>query len=140
MTLSGHTEQVASVAFGGDAVGVVRLRSPQVASPLENNPILASCSSDRTIKLWDLTTGICTATLTGHTDRVESIAFCPNPATPYLLASGSYDETLKIWDIRTGVCVKTLTLDRLYEGMKISGAKGLTTAQKISLELLGAIG
>ncbi|PSB58644.1 WD40 repeat domain-containing protein [Chamaesiphon polymorphus] len=131
MTLSGHTEQVASVAFGGDAVGV--------ASPLEHNPILASCSSDRTIKLWDLSTGICTATLTGHTDRVESIAFCPNPATPYLLASGSYDETLKIWDVRTGVCVKTLTLDRLYEGMKISGAKGLTTAQKMALELLGAL-
>ena len=95
---------------------------------------MATCSGDSTIKLWDVATGNCTMTLTEHTDLVSSIAFCPNLATPYLLASGSYDETMKIWDVRTGECIETLRPARLYEGMKISGAKGLTDAQKMALE------
>jgi WD40 repeat protein len=122
MTLSGHTDQIYSVAFGSDL----------------DAPILVTASGDGTIKLWDLTTGTCTATLTEHTDIVFAIAFCPNPHTPYLLLSGSQDESLKLWDIRTGICIKTLTTDRLYEGMQIGGVKGLTETQKMALELLGA--
>ena len=37
--------------------------------------ILASGSWDKTIKLWDVVTGKNTATLSGHTERVEAIAF-----------------------------------------------------------------
>ncbi|WP_373540027.1 NB-ARC domain-containing protein [Chamaesiphon sp.] len=126
MTFRGHRDCVYGVAFAPDFNDA-------------GGAILATGSGDSTIKLWNVATGNCTMTLTAHTDIVSSIAFCPNPATPYLLASGSYDETMKIWDIRTGDCLQTLRLDRLYEGMKIGGAKGLTTAQKMALELLGAI-
>jgi WD40 repeat protein len=127
MTFSGHLDRVYGVAFVPDFNSKGGLK-------------LATCSGDSTIKLWDVDTGECLMTLTEHTDLVSSIAICPNPATPYLLASGSYDETMKIWDVRTGECIETLRPDRLYEGMKISGAKGLTDAQKMALELLGAIG
>jgi WD40 repeat protein len=126
MTFSGHLDRVYGVAF-----------VPDVNS--EGGAILATCSGDSTIKLWDVATGNCMMTLTEHTDLVSSIAICPNPATPYLLASGSYDETMKIWDVRTGECIETLRPDRLYEGMKINGTKGLTDAQKMALELLGAL-
>jgi WD40 repeat protein len=126
MTFSGHLDRVYGVAFVPDFNG-------------EGGSLLATCSGDRTIKLWDVATGNCTMTLTEHTDLVSSIAFCPNPATPYLLASGSYDETMKIWDIRSGDCIETLRPDRLYEGMQISRVKGLTTSQKMALELLGAL-
>ena len=53
--------------------------------------------------------------------------------------SGSLDRTIKLWDVATGRCIKTLTGDRLYEGMNIQGARGLTNAQKATLRALGAL-
>jgi len=53
--------------------------------------------------------------------------------------SGSHDETIKLWDVRTGECLKTLRADRLYEGMNIRGAQGLTAAQQATLKALGAV-
>jgi WD40 repeat protein len=40
-----------------------------------------------------------TATLTGHTGRVTSVAVSPDGQT---LASGSSDQTVKLWDVATG--------------------------------------
>ena len=45
------------------------------------------------------------ATLEGHKDGVESIAFSPNGAT---LASGSFDGTVKLWDVATRTTITTL--------------------------------
>jgi WD40 repeat protein len=53
--------------------------------------------------------------------------------------SSSQDETIKIWDVSTGECKKNLRADRLYEGMNITGATGLTEATKATLKALGAI-
>ena len=49
------------------------------------------------------------------------------------------DETIKLWDVQTGECLKTLRAERLYEGMNISGARGLTAAQQATLQALGAV-
>jgi WD40 repeat protein len=125
-TLHDHTNGVRSVAF----------------SP--NGRILASGSDDQTIRLWDVRDGTCQKVLQGHTDRVCSVQFSPvdvslpSSANP-LLVSGSQDETIKLWNPTTGDCLKTLRVDRLYEGMNIQGATGLTVAQKATLKTLGAI-
>ncbi len=42
-------------------------------------------------KLW--------ITLTGHRDRVYSVAYSPDGKT---LASGSWDQTIKLWVMETG--------------------------------------
>ena len=55
---------------------------------------LASGSSDRTVKLWDVSTGECVATLEGHTSEVFSVAFDPSGGR---LASGSADQTVILW-------------------------------------------
>ncbi|MBW4431083.1 MAG: hypothetical protein KME28_04940 [Pelatocladus maniniholoensis HA4357-MV3] len=74
--------------------------------------------------------------LHGHTGKVWSVSFSPDGL---VLASGSQDETIKFWDVSKGYCIKTLRVDRLYEGMNITGATGLTPAQKATLKALGAV-
>ncbi|KAL7943374.1 WD40-repeat-containing domain protein [Trichoderma barbatum] len=69
---------------------------------------IASCSSDKTVKLWDPETGRCTATLEGHSKGVEWVAWAPDGKH---LASASDDCTAKIWDCTTGLCKFNLEHD-----------------------------
>jgi len=67
--------------------------------------LLASGSSDSTIKLWNVKTGECIRTLTDHNDTVLSVTFDKKG----ILASGSLDKHIKLWNVTTGECITTLT-------------------------------
>ncbi|MEH2240517.1 WD40 repeat domain-containing protein, partial [Nostoc sp.] len=67
---------------------------------------LASASVDKTIKIWDVSSGQLLKTLTGHSSEVYSVAYSPNGQQ---LASASVDKTIKIWDVSSGQLLKTLT-------------------------------
>ncbi|MGF1604249.1 MAG: NB-ARC domain-containing protein [Thermosynechococcaceae cyanobacterium] len=116
-TLSGHESWIFSVAFSPDG------------------KTLATGSHDQTIRVWDLETGKCLHILRGHQHQVFSVVF--HPGSDRIL-SGSQDQTIRSWDVQTGDCLQTLS-DRLYEGMDITQAKGLTGAQRATLIWLGAI-
>jgi WD40 repeat protein/DNA-binding SARP family transcriptional activator len=64
--------------------------------------LLASGGGDNTIKIWDIRTGQCWKTLTGHTNWVWSLAWNPDGQT---LASGSQDSTVKCWNVHNGECL-----------------------------------
>ena len=107
--------------------------------------LLARARGDCYISLLEVATGRCLRTLKGHTKAVTSVNFRPiNSSLPLteqvqILASGSYDETVRLWDVQTGECLQILRPERLYEGMNISGASGLSQAQVATLEQLGAV-
>ncbi|KAF2621979.1 hypothetical protein BU25DRAFT_452376 [Macroventuria anomochaeta] len=77
-TLEGHSNWCKSVAFS------------------HNSSKLASASHDKTVKIWDASSGACLQTLKGHSDYVDK------------LASASDDKTVKIWDASSGACLQTL--------------------------------
>jgi WD40 repeat protein len=66
---------------------------------------VASGSSDKTVRLWDSTTGAPRGTLEGHSRSVNTVAFSPDGK---LVASGSGDKTVKLWDLTTGASRDTL--------------------------------
>ena len=87
-TLTGHSDWVYSLAISPDG------------------QTLASGSFDKTIKLWQLSTGQITHTLSEHSKAVFCVAISPDGQT---LASGSFDETIKLWYLDTGELICTLT-------------------------------
>ena len=117
-TLSGHTNRVRSIAFSPDGT------------------LLVSGSDDQTIRIWQVGTGSLLRTLQGQSAVVWSVAFSPDGQT---IASTGKDEQIWLWQVKTGKCVKVLQVHRPYEGINITDAIGLTTAQKTTLKALGAI-
>jgi len=68
-------------------------------------PFVISGSRDKTIKLWDVSTGQCLFTLVGHDNWVRGLIF--HPSGKYIL-SGADDKTLRIWDVKNKRNSKTL--------------------------------
>ena len=67
--------------------------------------LLATCSYDRQINLWDVASGKLVRTFTGHNGAVFDLAFSPDGA---ILASASADDTVKIWNVQPGERLDTL--------------------------------
>jgi WD40 repeat protein/serine/threonine protein kinase len=69
-----------------------------------NGRTLASASCDKTVRIWDASTGRAIGEpLRGHGDEVTSIAFSPDGRT---LASASKDSTVRLWDPAAGTCTR----------------------------------
>jgi WD40 repeat protein len=77
--LTGHTGWVKSVAVSPDGKWA------------------ASGSNDETVKIWDLETGECRATLKGHTGAVFSMVLTPDGRR---VLSGSTDKSVRVWDAK----------------------------------------
>nr|RNJ67003.1 MAG: hypothetical protein EDM05_22800 [Leptolyngbya sp. IPPAS B-1204] len=90
---------------------------------------------DNLIHLWDIKTGDILRTFLGHTDQVLSIKFTPDSSC---LISGSADETIRIWSVETGQLRQILKAEGLYEGMNITGVRGLNEEAIATLVKLGA--
>jgi WD40 repeat protein len=67
--------------------------------------LVASASSDKTVRLWDSVRGTTRYTLSGHSDGVYSVVFSPDGK---LLASETVSGTIRLWDTATGGCATDL--------------------------------
>ncbi|CAJ0942313.1 unnamed protein product, partial [Mesorhabditis belari] len=68
--------------------------------------VIASCSDDTTIKIWDYESGDFERTLKGHTEAVQDVAF---DKSGKILVSCSADLSVKTWDFSgTYECLRTM--------------------------------
>jgi len=77
----GHVSKVHSISFNLDGT------------------LLASGGGDRTIRIWQTSSGQTLHLLQGHQAEVEAVQFSPDGT---LLASGSNDRTLRLWETASG--------------------------------------
>jgi serine/threonine protein kinase len=82
----GHSNGVRSVSFSADGKYAI------------------SGSDDKTLKLWEVSTGQCLRTFEGHSDDVNSV--CLSADGRYALSGGG--DTLKLWEVSTGQCLDTM--------------------------------
>ncbi|KAG6816769.1 hypothetical protein H0H93_007778 [Arthromyces matolae] len=85
--MDGHTERVTSVAFSSDGSRIV------------------SGSFDRSVRVWDASTGQELKVMDGHTERVTSVAFSSDGSR---IVSGSFDRSVRVWDASTGQELKVM--------------------------------
>lgn len=98
--MAGHTDMVSSTAISSDG---------QRAVTCAGDPVDPRASDDDTaVRVWDLETGRCLHTLTGHTSRVLSVALSSDGR---LALSGSKDRAARLWDLQAGRCLRSLTYD-----------------------------
>ncbi len=116
-TLSGHLGSVFAVDW----------------SQLEN--LLVSGGSDGMLRWWDVQHGECLMMREAHQGTIQSLRISSDGR---MLATCGDDSTIKVWDLENGEHLRTLRRDRPYERLNITGVKGLTEAQKVTLRGLGA--
>lgn len=96
-TLPGHDHSVSAVRF---------IPSGAAGAPSSGN-LLVSASRDKTLRIWDVSTGYCVKTLRGHADWVRDV--CPSLDGRFLLSVGN-DQTGRLWDVSASNPEVKLTL------------------------------
>ncbi len=76
---SGHTKDVTGLAISAD------------------NQKLVTCSSDKTIRLWDVPSGNLIRTFAGHSREITGVAFSPEDDR---IVSTSIDRTARVWNLK----------------------------------------
>lgn len=87
-TFLGHTDGIRQIALSSDY------------------RFMATAAMDKTVRVWDLTTGNEQWTLSGHGNGINTVAISPD--NQYIV-SGSVDNTAKVWETRSGKLKYTLT-------------------------------
>ncbi|XP_041474623.1 transducin beta-like protein 3 isoform X1 [Lytechinus variegatus] len=83
-------------------------RGPVVSMAFDStSTLLATGSSDSTIKLWDIIRQYCTHNLRGSQGVVSLVQFHPDPDRLHLF-SVSDDNHIRIWDLKTSSCLCVL--------------------------------
>lgn len=85
--LSGHSDRIYALTVAPD------------------NQVIATGSADRTVKLWDATSGDLKQTLTGSHDDLAALAFSPDGK---LIAGGTSDAAIYVWGTESGQVKRTL--------------------------------
>ncbi|TWH69486.1 WD40 repeat protein [Micromonospora olivasterospora] len=70
--------------------------------------LLASASTDRSVRIWDAADGRLVGTLEGHTGTVSAVTSWQEASGRRMLASAGADRSVRIWDAADGRLLQTL--------------------------------
>jgi WD40 repeat protein len=128
-TLSGHTEDVLTIAVSPDSTTVISAgKEPQLRWwKLEDGQVIrsvgghsgtvneiviskdgkriASVGQDKNVRIWDPVEGKVLRSITGATEWLYSVALSPDAK---FVAAGSWDGIVRVWDTETGRPLATL--------------------------------
>ena len=91
-------------ASGGHGGAIFKLvRHPK-------QPLLITCSADKTVRVWNEDSGAQVRVLNGHTDYVYAVAVSPDGN---LIASGSWNGEVKVWQAADGKLVNQIAREEL---------------------------
>lgn len=95
--LIGHVDLITSIKFVGFTSNWNNFN--------QQRAIVATCSCDSTLRLWDIYTGECLQVLLGHTDWIKNLLVIPNGTNfPTHIVSGGKDKIIRYWNIQNGTC------------------------------------
>lgn len=103
-SMTGHTKAVFRLANHADA----------------KNPMVASCSADMTVRLWNPVAGTAIKTLSGHTDWVYAVAISPDGQ---LVAGGAANGEVRVWKTSDGAPVTAFNATPGYTAPKVETPK-----------------
>jgi len=101
----------------------------------QNGAMLVSGGSDGMLHWWDIQRGKRVRVCEAHQGTVQSLKVSPDG---HKLASCGDDGAIMLWNLFSGEHLQTLRRDRPYERLNITGIRGVTEAQKMTLRALGA--
>lgn len=123
-TLRGHTKSVRCVEIWGNMAVSGSYDNTAKVSPKLHSLSLSYLVHTLTwnTQLWNLDTGECLQTFTGHYSQIYSIAFNGS-----LVITGSLDSTVRVWSPTTGECLALLQGHTALVGqLQLSGSKLVT--------------
>ena len=84
----------------------IKTNSPIYSVAFSHDGIhIVSGSLDKSVRVWDASTGAALQQLNGHTDSVYSVAFSHDGIH---IVSGSFDNSVRVWDASTGAALQQL--------------------------------
>ena len=87
-------------------VRIIKRPTPFASVAITNDGKFAvSGGDDKTVRLWELSSGNCIHILKSHKWYVKSVAISPDGRH---IVSGSWDKTLRVWALQSGLWLKTL--------------------------------
>jgi WD40 repeat protein len=125
-----------TLSFQGHTKGINSL------SICKETSTLASGSTDTTVRIWDISSGSCKATLKRGESPVWAVIFLPDASDgSQKLLSGSGDNRIRLWDVKTRTLLRTFAghtsavraLSVSHDGLRFASGSDDCTIKVFSL-------